>query len=74
MSALIRPVPRRGTRYQAHPVADRRRRELDAGEWEYGLVVRAAVAGVALAGFLLVLPFVGLVAGAALGIDMAVTP
>lgn len=69
----LRPATR--VRYQAHPRAgDVARRERQLGEWELSLVARAAVAGVILAGFLFVLPFLGLVLGAALGIDAAVLP
>lgn len=62
------------TRYQAHPVGDVARRERQMGEWGLSLLVRSAIAGIILAAFLLVLPFVGLVLGAALGVDMTVLP
>lgn len=68
-------VPRsRARRYQAHPTGDQYRRARQTGEVRLGLAAQAIVAGIAFAGFLLALPFVGLVLGAALGVDMTVLP
>ena len=61
-------------RYQAHPVGDRRRQEMASGEWGHSLLVRALLTGAVVAFFLFVLPFFGLVIGAALGIDVSVLP
>lgn len=64
MSAAVpRPV-----RYQAHPVGDVRRRERQMAGVRYG--ARVVVLGLAVAVAVFALPFVGLVLGAALGLDM----
>lgn len=65
----VRPIAGHLRVAQAHPVGDRRRFALAAGEWEYSLLVRGVVAGVGLAAFFLALPFVGVVLCAALGLD-----
>ena len=68
----IRPTTR--ARYHAHPVGDRRRFEMDAGEWGWSLLVRGIAAGIVLGAFVVLIPFIGLVIGAALGIDVTVLP
>jgi hypothetical protein len=58
-------------RYQAHPVGDVARREREMRGERLGLAATVGVMGVLLALFLLAIPFIGLVVGAALGIEMA---
>jgi len=57
-------------RYQAHPVGDVARREREMRGERLGLAATVGVMGVLLALFLLAIPFIGLVVGAAFGVDM----
>ena len=70
----VSPGSRRIARDQAHPMGDVARREREMRGERIGFAATVGVMGILLALFLLAIPFIGLVLGAALGIDATVLP